>query len=83
MAKLITYTSEIASSSEMELTICKNEDGGLYINLSPFLTHSSDEFIVLPPEDAIEIITNLAFQFGLIDNSPNIEGKMLWKGNDK
>jgi hypothetical protein len=65
MARKKIYSSE-DSENPVELDICKNTNGDLFINLSPFPSHSSDVYITLPREDAEEIIQDLAYSFDFI-----------------
>ena len=59
------YSSDKASSDEMELEIHINKDKELFICLSPFLTHSSDQWMALPYQDARELILRLVSEFEL------------------
>ena len=67
MAIKTIYSSDKASSQDMELEIHINKDNELFICLSPFWTHSSDEWIALPFPDARELILKLVSEFGLED----------------
>jgi len=81
MAKIISWETDLrASNDEIQLQIHKNSEGNLFVCLIPFPTHSSDEFIELSTEDAIDIISALAYQFNLIDDSLELQGKMMWNG---
>jgi len=66
-----------------QLEIFRNTSKNLFICLSPYESHSSDVFIELPISDAIEIITDLAFSFDLIDDDPKLKGKMIWRGKSR
>jgi len=61
-SKKVYYTDK----GETELEIFRNTMGYLIITLSPFpQTHSSDVTIMLPRIDAINIIKDLADDFGI------------------
>lgn len=79
MALSKTYYNDKDENSP-HLTIHRNDKGDLFICLSPFPSHSEDVFLVLPPEDAKEIISELAFEFDLINDDPILDGKMIWEG---
>ena len=84
MTKKISYLTDLrASTEDMQLEIHENSEGNLFVCLIPFATHSSDEFIELSKEDAIDIISTLAFQFDLVDDSEESEGRLYWNGNTR
>lgn len=60
------------------LEIYKNADGELFVNLSEFDTHSTDLYTVLSEKDAKELITDLAYQFGLLIDDPEREYQRVW-----
>jgi hypothetical protein len=83
MANKKIYFNENADN-QTEFEAYRNKDGDLFINVSPFPgTHSSDVWLVLPKKDAIELISELAFDFDLIDDDIELEGKMMWQGNSR
>jgi len=61
-----------------EMEILRTAEGNLFINLIPYESHSSDVWIELPIEDAKEIITELARQFGMIDESLEHGGRIIF-----
>jgi len=59
------YSSDKASSDQMELEIHINRVKELFICLSPFGTRSNDQWIALPYQDARELILRLVSEFEL------------------
>jgi hypothetical protein len=77
----IYFTEE---EHESELEAFRNIDDNLFVCLSskgyPDL---NNRYIALHKKDAIALISELAFDFGLVDDNPEHEGKMIWQGNPR
>jgi hypothetical protein len=83
MASKKIYFNE-SEENPVEFEAYKNMDDELFINVSPFpATHSSDIFLTLSEDDAKDLISELAFEFGLIDESEELEGRLYWIGNSR
>jgi hypothetical protein len=83
MASKKIYFNE-SSENPVELEAHQNSKGELFINVSPFPdTHSSDVWLTLSKEDAIDLISDLAYDFDLIDETEYLEGRIYWKGNTR
>ena len=76
------YYSEEDGSSNIELSAYLNINERLFVSITdPENNGHVIDFVTLNREDAIEFITDLANEFGLIDDSPELEGKKMWLGN--
>lgn len=64
MASRKVYFTEPACEAELEAY--KNVDGELFISLADKSDGGMGEYIALPPEDAKELITELAIEFGIL-----------------
>lgn len=64
------------SEHEDELQIYKNSNGELFIALGDDINNN---YISLPKEDAMEIITELAYAFGLLADDAEREGLPTWQ----
>lgn len=71
------YYSEEAESPE--LTIHRNKDGNLFVCLSDVIDISNELSVVLTQEDAEELITDLAYQFGMLEDDPDRMFMPTWK----
>lgn len=63
-----------------QLEIHKNRDGNLFVGISEFETHSTDLYLCLSEADAIKLISELAWQFGLVDDQSMDSGHYFWQG---
>jgi hypothetical protein len=64
-----------------QLTMHRNKDGNLFVGISEFETHSTDLCLCLSEEDAITLISELAWQFNLVDDQSMDSGHYFWQGN--
>ncbi len=64
------------SENEDELQIYKNANGELFVSLGDEM---NNRYIALPKEDAMEIITELAYEFGLLADDVEREGLPTWQ----
>jgi hypothetical protein len=58
-----------------------NEEGGLFIFLTEKDVMHNAIFITLNKEDAVELISELAWEFGLIDDQSMESGHYFWQGS--
>lgn len=73
-SRKIYYTD---AEHESELQIFNSADT-LFVSLSEKGADWDCKIVQLPKEDAMEIITELARDFGMLDESPDFEGKVLF-----
>lgn len=64
------------SENEDTLQIYKNANGELFVSLGDDM---NNKYICLPKEDAMEIITELAYNFGLLADDAEREGLPTWQ----
>lgn len=77
----IYYNESDLSKNMAELEMYQNDKEELFIDLTHPETDEA-QFVSLSKEDAIKLISELAFQFDLIDDelaSP----KMIWNGKNR
>lgn len=72
---------ENMEKQDVFLEIFRNNEGNLFISVGE--DNMNSPFICLSPKDAIQIISELAFAFDLIDDNIELEGKMMWKGDSR
>ena len=64
------------SEHEDDLQIYKNTNNELFVSLGDEI---NNRYITLPKEDAMEIITELAYAFGLLADDVEREGLPTWQ----
>ncbi len=75
------YYSEMDGENTVELSAYMNTEGRLFVCVHDLDGNDrNQDFISLNKEDSIDLVTDLAFMLGLIDDNPELEGKMIWKG---
>lgn len=78
-SKKIYYTDK---ESESELQAYKNVNGELFISLTADTAMEEIQFIALDKEDAIALISELAFEFDLVNDDLEYP-RPMWEGNPR
>jgi uncharacterized protein YlaN (UPF0358 family) len=77
-SRKVYYSNKKEDEDSMSnLEIYQNVDGNLFVALSQGRNDFDVQFVALPPEDAKEIITNLAREFNMLDEN-SVEGNVLF-----
>jgi hypothetical protein len=68
MAIKKVYYNQTDGEDHNELTIYRNKDGNLFVNIDGDVGGNPFHFIVIPKEDVVVILKDLCDEFGIIDD---------------
>ncbi len=76
------YFSDESEDNFPQLQMFKNTKDELFICISEFDTHSTDISLCLSKDDAIALISELAYQFDLVNDDIEYP-RPMWEGNPR